>query len=149
MKVGLVPCHQRAGLVVVASGRVIRLKPDWTVHGDFEPELSNPKLFFGSRAPGQNTYQGGSVLFLRRSLMDFQIDCAGRTGLDPPRSVMHDAPKASGSSCNRETWLRVVKYSRCGASLPLHDLLLQPGAQRLGSECSAIEKDGVYSGPAA
>src|SRR5260221_11252248 len=149
MKVGLVPCHQRAGLVLVASGRVIRLKPDWTVHSEFEPKFSNPKLFFGSRAPGQNTHQDGSDLFVRQSLMDFQIDCAGRTGLDPPRAVMHDAPEASGSPRNCETWLRIVKDPRRGASLPLRDLLLQPGAQRFGCECSAIEKDGVNTGPSA
>ena len=149
MKVALVPGHQRARLVFVTSGRVIRLKPDWTVHAEFEPEFSNPKLFFGSRAPGQNTHQGGSDVFLRRSSMNFQIDSASRAGLDPPRAVIHYAPEASGSPCNRETWLRVVKDSRSGASLPLRDLLLQPGAQRFGSECSAIEKDGVYMRPAA
>src|SRR5438132_6322782 len=81
--------------------------------------------------------------------MDFQINCAGRTSFDPPGAMMHYAPEASRSPCNCETWFWVVEDSRSVTSLPIRDLLLQPGAQRFGSECSAIEKDSVDRRPAA
>src|ERR1700730_17798066 len=84
MKVALVPCHQGTRLVLVASGRVIRLKPDWTVHAEFEPEFSNPKLFFGSRAPGQNTHQGGPDVVPSGMADDLQNRLRG---LREPRSA--------------------------------------------------------------
>jgi hypothetical protein len=55
--------------------------------------------------------------------LNFEINCAARTSLDPLGTPMYDPSETSGASRNRETWLRVIEDSRFGSGLPASDLL--------------------------
>ena len=67
--------------------------------------------------------------------MDFQIDCAGRTGLDPLRAALHDASETSRAPRYRETRLRVVEDLRFSAVLP--------AANQFSADGDATSRDRV------
>ena len=83
------------------------------------------------------------------SFVDFQIKCTRRARFDPLSVAMNDPSEMSGSSCDGETRLKILKNPRLGAVLPSGDLFLQALAQRLGRERTAIEQNGIDAWPGA
>src|SRR6516165_349909 len=96
VEVAIVPRHHRAGFIIKMPSRVVRLKPDRTVHTEFKARLINSKFFFRRRVTREKTDQDRCCAFPFRSLVDFKIDRPGCTGLDSLGAAVNDTTETGG-----------------------------------------------------
>ena len=149
MEIAIVQRDERSRLVRVVASRIIRLETDRMVEAKIQAGLRDFELLFGCGTAGKNADKCSLVNILGLTLLDFQVDGTGCPGFDALRAPPQEAPKARGSPCHGEIRLGIIENLRLVASLPFGDLLLEPKAQRFGTERASIEENGVRARPAA
>src|SRR6202030_2061922 len=136
MRVAIIQDHQGSCFVFCTPGRIVGPKSNRTIDSELKTLLRNLEFLFRRRAARQNTNQRrvGARLLAGIFFMHFQINCAGRPGLDSPGMAMNNTSEMGGSSCDREAWLRIFKQPGRNAMLPLGDLFYETLTQRVGRE---------------
>lgn len=149
MEILIVQWHERSRFVRAVASRIIRLETDWMVETKLQARLGNVELLFGFGTAWKNADKSCLLTILGLPLLDFEVDSASCTCLDAFGAPLQKAAIARGSPCHGEIRLGIIENLRLAASLPFGDLLLEPMAQRFGTERASIEENGVRARPAA